>query len=67
MPIVQVYVWRGISSEAKKKIILGITKTFVDLGIPAEAVEIVIQEIPKEDWGIGGQLASEKLRDIKPP
>ena len=42
MPIVQVSVWEGISPENKKKMVEGITKVFEDLGVPKEAVEIVI-------------------------
>lgn len=67
MPIVHVYVWSGFSNEAKRKTISGITKVFTEMGIPKEAVEVVIHEIPKENWGIGGEQASEKLRDVKPP
>lgn len=62
-----VYVWSGVSNDAKKKIISGITKVFEDLGIPRQAVEVVIIEIPKESWGIGGEQASEKFKDVKPP
>ncbi|MCX8204603.1 MAG: tautomerase family protein [Candidatus Nezhaarchaeota archaeon] len=67
MPIVHVYVWAGFSSEAKKRTIVGVTRVFAEMGIPAEAVEVVIHEVPKESWGIGGEPASEKLRHVKPP
>lgn len=67
MPVVHVFVWKGISAEAKKKVITGITKVFTDLGIPEQAVEVIIQEIPKEDWGIAGVPASERLREVEPP
>lgn len=69
MPIVHVYVWTGFSNEAKKKVIVGITKLFTEIGVPAEGVEVVIHEIPKESWGLGGRQASEdeKLKHIKPP
>lgn len=67
MPVITIYMWSGVSVEAKKKIITGITKVFEDLGIPREAVEIVIVEVPKENWGIGGKLASEKFKQVKPP
>lgn len=67
MPIVHVYVWKGFSNEAKKKVISGITNVFAEMGIPKEAVEIVIHDIPKEDWGVGGEQASEKLREVRPP
>ncbi|MEM1550947.1 MAG: tautomerase family protein, partial [Candidatus Bathyarchaeia archaeon] len=61
------YVWRGFSNEAKKKVIEGITRVFADLGIPAEAVEILIHEVPKEGWGVGGEPASERLKHVQPP
>jgi len=67
MPIVHVYVWSGFSNEAKKKVIAGITRLFAEIGVPAEAVEVVIHEVSKEDWGIGGEQASEKLKHIQPP
>jgi 4-oxalocrotonate tautomerase len=67
MPIVHVHVWKGFSDEAKKKVIAGMTKVFVDMGIPAEAVEVVIHEIPKTDWGVGGEPASERLKHAQIP
>jgi len=47
MPIVQVSVWEGITPENKKKTVEGITKVFEDMGVPKEAVHIVIYEAPK--------------------
>ncbi|TFG00162.1 MAG: 4-oxalocrotonate tautomerase family protein [Promethearchaeota archaeon] len=67
MPVVNVKVWKGISEEYIRKIISGITDVFVDLGIPREAVEVIIQEIPKGHWGIGGKPATEALPDEHPP
>lgn len=67
MPVVHVYVWRGFSSEAKRRVIAGITKVFADLGVPAEAVEVLIHDVPKEDWGVGGEPASEKFKNIQLP
>ena len=59
MPIVQISVWTGIEKENKRKIVVGITKVLEDLGIPKHAISIIISEIPKANWGIGGVLASE--------
>lgn len=67
MPIVHVNVWKGFSNEAKKKVIEGITKVFIELGVPAEAVEVVIHEIPMENWGAAGRQASERFRHVKIP
>ena len=65
MPIVQVSVWEGISHENCKKLVEGITKVFEDLGVPRDAVEIVIYESPKCNWASGGQLHSEKLAHVR--
>lgn len=67
MPVVHVYVWTGFSSDAKRKVIKGITEVFSRMGVPAEAVEVLIHEVPKENWGVGGEPASEKLKEVKPP
>jgi len=65
MPVVQVSVWQGWSLENKKKTVEGITKVFEDLGVPKEAVEIIIYEAPKSNWATGGQLHSERLAHAK--
>ncbi|NHJ46629.1 MAG: 4-oxalocrotonate tautomerase [Asgard group archaeon] len=67
MPIVHVHVWEGFSEEKKKQVIEGITKMFVDMDIPKQAVHIVIHETPKVNWGIDGKPATESRKDIKPP
>ena len=64
MPIIEVSVWKGFGEEKAKTVIQNITKVFVDLGIPEQAVEVVINEIPKSHWGIGGEPASEKFKNI---
>jgi 4-oxalocrotonate tautomerase len=65
MPIVQVSVWKGFGEEKVKAVIKGITEVFVDLGIPEQAVEVIVQEIPKSHWGIGGESASEKFKNLR--
>ena len=61
MPVVQVSVWAGISKENKKQIVEGITKVIADIGVPREAITIIIYEVPKTDWASGGQMHSEKF------
>lgn len=61
MPFVQVNIFEGRSAEQKEAAIEKITDALVDsLGAKKEAVRVLIQEHPKENWGIGGQTA-EKL------
>jgi 4-oxalocrotonate tautomerase len=67
MPVVEVKMWKGMSEESASKIISGITQVFVDLGIPAQAVEVFIQEIPKTHWGLGGKPFSITRPGENPP
>jgi 4-oxalocrotonate tautomerase len=61
MPVVQVSVWAGISEENKKRMVEGITKVIEELGVPREAITIIIEEIPKTNWASGGRLHSERF------
>lgn len=60
MPVVEVSVWAGISQENKKKVAEGITLVLEEIGIPREAVTVIIYEAPKTNWATGGKLHSEK-------
>ena len=66
MPVVNVNVWEGFGQEKAKIVIQDITKVFVNLGVPVHAVEVIIHEIQKTHWGIGGEPASEKFKDTPP-
>jgi 4-oxalocrotonate tautomerase len=59
MPSVHVYIWPGRSREEKKRIACGMTRVLSELSIPAEAVEVLIHEIPTENWAKGGELACD--------
>ena len=67
MPIVRVDFWEGVGKEQVKTMIHSITKVIADLGVPEQAVEVIVYEIPKTHWGIGGEPAYEKLKDVQPP
>lgn len=67
MPVVLVYMWSGVSSEAKRNVVSGITRVFEGLGIPRDAVEVIVVEVPKENWGLGGELASERFGQVRAP
>jgi len=62
LPIVQVSVWAGITKENKKKLVEGMTKVLEELGIPRQAVEVIIYEVPKTNWATEGKLHSENVR-----
>jgi len=60
MPVVVVEMWEGRTIEQKKQLVEGITSVIVNLGVPPEAVEIIIKDNPKHNWATGGKLASEQ-------
>jgi 4-oxalocrotonate tautomerase len=60
MPIVHVNVWEGFGPEKAEALIGRVTGAFVEMGIPGEAVEVIVHEIPKSHWGIGGRPASKR-------
>ncbi|MBD3189662.1 MAG: 4-oxalocrotonate tautomerase [Candidatus Heimdallarchaeota archaeon] len=67
MPVVHVHLWDGIPETRIKEIIAGITEVFTKMGIPAQAVEVLIHIVPKTHWGIEGKPASESRKDAKIP
>ena len=60
MPVVIVEMWAGRTIEQKKTLVKALTDAFASVGTPAEAVHIIIQDIPKHNWATGGKLASEE-------
>ena len=59
MPVVIVEMWEGRTDEQKEKLIKGITKAFEEIGVPPEALSIIIHDIPKTNWGLRGEQASK--------
>ncbi len=60
MPVVTVEMWEGRTPDQKKQLARDLTEAFVKIGVPAEAVHIILKDNPKGNWAIGGKLASEK-------
>ena len=62
MPVVTVEMWEGRTIEQKKQLVEGITSSFVQIGVPTDAVQVILKDNPKHNWAIGGKLASEESR-----
>ncbi|MCW4318889.1 MAG: 2-hydroxymuconate tautomerase family protein [Candidatus Thiodiazotropha taylori] len=55
MPLIQATIMEGRSQEQKEAFYQGITQVVVDtLNVKPEQVRVVIQEVPKTHWAIGG-------------
>jgi 4-oxalocrotonate tautomerase len=60
MPIAQIQILEGRSPDQKRAAIEKVTQALHEaLGAPTESIRVVIQEVPKENWGIGGRTAKE--------
>ena len=58
--LVTVSAFSGRSLDAKRNLYRAIVRRLADEGIPPDCVTILLQEIPRENWGLaGGQMASE--------
>lgn len=57
MPVVKVEIWEGLDIEKKEKIVKGMTQVLVEVGLPAKGTTVILNETPKENWGLGGELA----------
>ncbi|MBA2272439.1 MAG: 4-oxalocrotonate tautomerase family protein [Actinobacteria bacterium] len=52
MPVVTVQLWEGRTPEQKRKLMRALTEAMVEhAGTRPEGLHIVLQEIPKENWG----------------
>ncbi len=60
MPVVIVEMWEGRTVEQKKQLVEGIASAFVKIGVPLEALQIIMKDNPKHNWAVGNRLASEK-------
>ena len=58
MPVVIVETWVGKSDDQKARLIRGITRAFEEIGVTADQVQVIIHDVPKTNWGIGGDQAS---------
>lgn len=59
MPIVIIEMWTGRTEEQKAAVIRGITRAFEEIGIKSEHVQVIIHEVPRSNWGVGGEQASK--------
>ena len=58
--------WKGRERETKKKLIKNVTSAVVEsIGCPPDAVQVVVNEVEKENWGLGGVPSDEKFPDKK--
>ena len=60
MPIANILILEGRTPEEKQALIRAVTAAIADsLSAKTESIRVIVQEIPREHWGIGGVSAKE--------
>ena len=60
MPIAQIYLMEGRTEDQKRALIEKVTLAIVEaVAAPKESVRVLLQEMPKEHWGIAGVSAKD--------
>ncbi|WP_206830468.1 4-oxalocrotonate tautomerase [Alicyclobacillus fructus] len=61
MPLIQVTMVEGRSPAQKRALIEKLTDAVVDtLGAKRETVRVILYEVPKSHWGVGGVSKEEQ-------
>ncbi len=66
MPFVSVKMLEGRTKEQKRKLIKSISKSVSDsLSIDESHVWVVVEEFPADEWGLGGEIACDRIKSVK--
>ncbi len=67
MPLVQVTLIEGRAPEAKRALIGALADAVVrTLESPRDSVRVILNEVPAEHWGVGGQPKSSQAHRSSP-
>lgn len=60
MPTVRIEMWEGRSDKVKEELIRKVSKVVAETaGAPIEDVQVLIFDVPKKHWGIGGEPSTK--------
>ncbi len=60
MPLAHIHILEGRTEDQKRAVIEKVTAALVEaLDAPEQSVRVLIQEVPKTNWGIAGQSAKD--------
>ena len=61
MPTIRIEMFEGRSDELKQELVRQVTDAVVaTLQCSPDAVDIILQEVPKSHWATGGRLWSQR-------
>jgi 4-oxalocrotonate tautomerase len=60
MPLITVQMFEGRSADQKRELVAALTEAIVRIAkTTPEATQVIIQDVPKENWAFAGKLASD--------
>ena len=60
MPVIQVDMFSGRTTEMKRQLVKALTGAFVEVtGVKPQSVQVILRDVEKHDWGAGGSLFSD--------
>ncbi|MEM1252533.1 MAG: 4-oxalocrotonate tautomerase DmpI [Cyanobacteria bacterium P01_H01_bin.21] len=64
MPIIRVEILPGRSVEQKRELVEVLTRETARIaGCSEQSIYVVIEDVRKENWGVGGELCLDKFPD----
>ena len=62
MPLIRVSMFPGREPSQKAELVRRLTDTFIDVcgspGQTAESVWVILEEVPRSHWGVGGRVGA---------
>jgi 4-oxalocrotonate tautomerase len=63
MPVVRIAMYEGRSLDQKRELVKGVTDVVARVtGNPPDAVHVIIEDVKREHWSIGGLLGPERQK-----
>lgn len=57
MPFIEIKMYEGRSQEQKQELVEKITEVFTEVAdAPRDHIWIVFRDVPRDQWGMGGEL-----------
>jgi 4-oxalocrotonate tautomerase len=61
MPVLVAHILKGRSPELKRRLAAALTASVADiLDVPPQSVHVLIDELERENWAVGGELQSDR-------
>ena len=61
MPFVTISMYEGRTLDQKRELVKGVTEVISRVAaVPLEGVQIIINEVQRENWSFGGLLAPDR-------